>query len=90
MNNLGLGKFSSKLFTLNTFYSANKIVVGGKIEDKTESFLTRYWEMVVVNMLPWQELSNKEITKVDSREQYIVTQNIVIQALGRLGNYFYI
>lgn len=53
MNNLGLGKFSSKLFTLNTFYSASKIVVGGKIEDKTESFLTRYWEMVVVNMLPW-------------------------------------
>ena len=52
MNNSGLGKFSSKLFTLNTFYSANKIVVGGKIEDKTESFLTRYWEMVVVNMLP--------------------------------------
>ena len=50
MNNLGLGKFSSKLFTLNTFYSANKIVVGGKIEDKTESFLTRYWEMVVVNI----------------------------------------
>ena len=25
-----LGKFSSKLFTLNTIYSANKIVVGGK------------------------------------------------------------
>lgn len=84
-----LGKFSSKLFTLNTFYSANKIVVGGKIEDKTEDFLTTYWEMVVANMLPWQELSNKEITKVDLREQYIATQNIVIQALGRLGNYFY-
>ena len=44
--------------------------------------------MVVANMLPWQELSNKEITKVDLREQYIATQNIVIQALGRVGELF--
>ncbi len=84
-----LGKFSSNLFTLNTFYSANKTIVGRKIENNTEDFLMEFWSAVVKNMLPWQELVNKEITKVDLREQYITTQNIVIQALGRLGNYFY-
>ena len=31
---------------------------------------------------------NREITKVDLRESYIATQSIVIQALGRIGNYY--
>ena len=41
-------------------------------------------------MRQWQELQNHEITKIDLRENFIVTQSIVIQALGRVGNYFYI
>jgi len=84
-----LGKFSSNLFTLNTFYAANKMIVGRKMKKNTEEFLTNYWTSVVAHMMQWQELQHKEITKVDLREQYIATQNIVIQALGRLGNYFY-
>ena len=52
----------------------------------TESFLLRFWENVVKNIVQWNELENKEISKVDLREQYIVTQAIVIQALGRTGN----
>ena len=28
------------------------------------------------------------VTKVDLRESYIATQSIVIQALGRIGNYY--
>jgi len=34
-------------------------------------------------------LKNHQISKVDLREKYIVTQAVVIQALGRTGNYFY-
>lgn len=41
-------------------------------------------------MIPWQQLQSGEITKVDLRENYIATQNIVIQAFGRVGNYLYI
>ena len=85
-----LGKFSSSLFTLNTFYTANKTIVGREKEDDIEVFLQRYWELVVNNMRPWQELLNREITKVDLRENVIATQSIVIQAFGRVGNYFYI
>lgn len=84
-----LGKFSSNLFTLNTFYSANKAIVGRKIKKNTETFLMEYWTTVVAHMAQWQELRHKEITKVDLREQYIATQSIVIQALGRIGNFFY-
>lgn len=84
-----LGKFSSNLFTLNTFYLANKIIVGKKVEKNTEQFLLQYWAFVVEHMMQWQELQHKEITKVDLREKYIATQSIVIQALGRLGNFFY-
>ena len=40
-------------------------------------------------MIQWQELEHKEITKVDLRENYIATQSIVIQAMGRIGNYLF-
>ena len=84
-----LGKYSSNLFTLNTFYTANKTIVGRTLKDDTEKFLHTYWNEVVVHMKQWQELQNREITKVDLRENFIATQSIVIQAFGRVGNYFY-
>lgn len=84
-----LGKYSSSLFTLNTFYTANKSIVGRSQIDGVEEFLLNYWSLVVKNMKQWQELLLHEITKVDLRENYIATQSIVIQALGRVGNYFY-
>lgn len=39
-------------------------------------------------MIQWNELQKKEISKVDLRENYIVTQGVVIQALGYVGAYF--
>lgn len=84
-----LGKFSSSLFTLNTFYVANKTIVGRNQGSDCEEFLLNFWILVCENMRQWQELQHKEITKVDLRENFIATQSIVIQALGRIGNYFY-
>ena len=86
-----LGKYSSNLFTLSTFYNANKRVIrGGNVDDNTENFLLKYWQAVTDNIEPWKELKNKEISKVDLRENYIITQSVIIQVLGRLGNYFYL
>ena len=82
-----LGKYSSNLFTLNTFYSANKLIVGRKKMENVDKFLMEFWTLVVEYMTPWQSLYNKEISKIDLRENYIATQNVVIQALGRIGNY---
>lgn len=84
-----LGKFSSSLFTLNTFYVTNKTIIGRSSVANAEKFLNEFWQNVVSNMRQWEELQNHEITKVDLREGYIATQSIVIQALGRIGNYYY-
>ena len=86
-----LGRYSSNLFTLSTFYNANKrIIRSAPIGKEVEAFLLRYWSSVCQNILPWKELYDHEISKVDLRENYIVTQAVIIQVLGRLGNYFFI
>lgn len=84
-----LGKYSSNLFTLNTFYVANKKILTGKPANKdAHAFLLRFWQNITKNIVQWNELQKKEISKVDLRENYIVTQAIVIQAFGCIGNVF--
>ena len=84
-----LGKYSAKLFTLNCIYSANKYLIGNKlIDENIEDFVYEYWSIVVENIYEWQQLVKKEITKISLREDYIVTQNIILYALGKLGNFF--
>lgn len=85
-----LGKFSSNLFTLNTFYTANKRIVGmSEMAEGAEAFLIKYWNCVADNIIQWNELIRHEISKVDLRENYIITQGVVIQAFGMIGSYFY-
>lgn len=85
-----LGKYSSALFTLNTFYTANKRILKRNRCDKNFStFLDVFWTNVTLHMQPWMELVNKEISKRELREQYIATQAVVIQAFGRVGAYLF-
>lgn len=85
-----LGKFSNKLFTLNNFYNANKLIVENKkINDTIIEYVTKYWKSVVDSIAEWKMLMNKEITKKSLREEYIITQGVVLLALGMLGNYFF-
>ena len=85
-----LGKFSSALFTLNTFYMANKrILRRGDCNDEFSRFVSAFWKTVTDYMEPWKELKAKEISKKELREQYIATQAVVIQAFGRIGAYLY-
>lgn len=84
-----LGKYASNLFTLNTFYNANKRILGNRDLDKeTEDFIIEYWNGIVSHVKPWVELSRSEISKVELREKYIVTQGVVIKAFGIVGRYF--
>ena len=84
-----LGKYSAKLFTLNSFYTANKMIIGTTLLDNsTCEFVKKYWNNVVSNIVEWNLLEKKELTKMSLREDYIVTQNVVLYALGKLGNYF--
>lgn len=85
-----LGKNSSSLFTLNMIYKANqKIMHGEKCSDLDASFLLEYWQLVSDNIIEWQEILNKSLTKKALRENYIVTLAITISALGKLGRFFY-
>ena len=85
-----LGKYSSNLFTLSTFYNSYKrILKKSNPSKKDEMFLLDYWSSIVDNIPLWKDLANHEISKVDLRENYIVTQSVIIQVFGRLGNYFY-
>lgn len=85
-----LGKNSSKLFTLNTIYKANqKILHGNSCSKSDEEFLKTYWLCVSKNIVEWQEVMSKSLTKKDLRENYIITLNITLAALGRLGRFFY-
>lgn len=84
-----LGKYSSNLFTLNTFYSANKrIIRRAELSSGIEEFLYDYWIAITERIRLWRELELREISKIDLREIYIVTQSVIIQVFGRLGNYF--
>lgn len=85
-----LGKYSSNLFTLSTFYNSNKRVLKNNNPSKEdEIFLLNYWHCIVDNIPLWKDLINHEISKVDLRENYVVTQSVIIQVFGRLGNHFY-
>lgn len=85
-----LGKFASNLFTLNTFYNANKRIIGNKgLEAGTEEFVVSYWNSVVKYIKPWNELCLSQLSKKDLREKYIVTQGVVLKAFGQVGRYFY-
>lgn len=84
-----LGANSSKLFTLNNLYKANKYIIRGEIKEGDKEFLVNFWNGVVDNIIEWQELMKKEISKAELRRNYILCLNITILAFGHIGLYFY-
>lgn len=60
-----LGVNSSKLFTLNNLYKANKYIINGEIHDEDKDFLVNFWSSIVDNIVEWQELIKKEISKAE-------------------------
>ena len=85
-----LGKNSLNMFTLNNIYKANQIIVHneecGEIQQK---YLIEYWNAVADNIIEWQDVLKRTMTKKDLRENYIVTLAVTLNALGKLGRYFY-
>lgn len=86
-----LGKNSSKLFTLNNIYKANRSIIKTKETKKNDKeFLLTFWNAVVDNVIEWQELLHKEIPKSELRQNYILCLNVTISAFGKLGAYYYV
>lgn len=84
-----LSKFSSNIFTLNTFFTANKRMAK-IIPDtvKRQEQLLLFWENVVKNMREWNEMARGELSKKSLREDYIITQGLIILAFGRLCEFY--
>lgn len=84
-----LSKYSSNIFTLNTFFTANKRIVKtvSNIE-KAEVIIFDFWNNVVLNMREWNEMDSGELSKKSLREDYITTQGLIILALGRLCEFY--
>ena len=83
-----LGKFSQKLFTLNNFYNANlKLLNGVELNQEIKKFVNDFWNILSESITEWNGLEEKSITKKSLREDYIVTQGVVLLAFGKLGNY---
>ena len=84
-----LSKYSSNICTLNTFQEANKRICK-VIQDpkKAEKLIHSFWNNVVINMREWNEMDNGELSKKSLREDYIITQGLIILALGRLCEFF--
>lgn len=84
-----LSKYSSNIFTLNTFFEANKRIYK-VIQDtkKAEQLIYSFWNNVVINMREWNEMDNGELSKKSLREDYITTQGLIILALGRLCEFY--
>lgn len=86
-----LSKYSSNIFTLNTFFTANKRIV--KLINDTkdaEKFIFDFWNNVVLNMREWNEMDSGELSKKSLREDYIITQGLIILALGRLCEFYFL
>ena len=62
----------------------------GSIQDGDKQFLVDFWTNVVNNIIEWQELLDKELSKADLKRSYILCLNITLLALGRIGNYYYL
>ena len=83
-----LGKFSSKLFTLNMLYDANKRILKSTANEVTaQQFVVGFWTTVAHYMREWNEMDKGVLSKKELRENYISTQGVTIHALGRLGHY---
>ena len=85
-----LSKNSANIFTLNTFFTANKRIYKIVNDDKVcEEFVLNYWSNVVKNMREWNEMNLGELSKKSLREHYITTQGLIILSLGRLSEFYY-
>jgi DNA sulfur modification protein DndB len=82
---------STKVFTLNSIYSASKALLG-KTEKKPvlskeeELLMKEYWEEIYSNIPEWKGIVNKKISPYDVRKEYVHVHGILLHALGMMGH----
>lgn len=87
-----LGDNSANLFTLTGFFNVVKIMTQGislEADANLGDYIIKFWQNIDENMNVWTDFKNKEITKKSLRKDYIVVYGTYIQAIAKLGQWFY-
>jgi DNA sulfur modification protein DndB len=85
----GLSLRSRKLFTLSSFYTANRALLEGTGEQPIErraDAAAEYWDVVSAQFPEWGQVYEGVLAAGGVRREYIHTHGIVLHALGRVGN----
>lgn len=89
MERSSLAPRSRKLFTLSAFYNAcadlvDGMATGDLVEDA--NLARGYWEEVARHFPHWRQVREGRIPASESREGFIHSHGIALQALGKAGN----
>jgi DNA sulfur modification protein DndB len=89
MEKSSLAKRSRKLFTLSAFYNAcadlvEGIATGDLVDDA--KLAREYWDAVAKHFPTWLQVRKGKIPASESREGFIHSHGITLQALGKAGN----
>lgn len=86
-----LGKNSAKLFTLYTIYRVNKKIIKDEssVSEKDKRFITEFWNLIVENISEWKEMDEKQLSKRELREDYVITLGVTLLSFSRIGIWFY-
>jgi DNA sulfur modification protein DndB len=82
---------STKVFTLNSIYSASKALLGKTnkkpvINEDEETFMVDYWNEIYMNIQEWQDIVDGTAKAYDIRGNYVHVHGILLHALGMLGH----
>lgn len=85
----GVSARSRKLFTLSSFYTANRALLEGTDDLSAERRVdaaAEYWDVVSQQFPEWGMVYDGVLTSAAVRREFIHSHSIVLHALGKVGN----
>lgn len=80
---------SRKLFTLSSFYIANKELVRGwegmALQDAVGA-VREFWEELATHIPEWTLVHERKLTAGEARRDHLHTHSLFLQAMGRMGH----
>lgn len=79
---------SRKLFTLSSFYSANRALLEGSDElpiERRADAVAKYWDVIAQQFPEWGQVYDGVLAAGKVRQDYLHSHALVLHALGRVG-----
>ncbi len=81
---------SRRLFTLSAIYGATNDLLAGLVKENTETLIKiagQFWEEIAKRIKEWKLIHDGKITAGEVRQEYIHSHGVVLQSLGKVGNF---